>query len=225
MDRRARERDARSGAHRRLVTARRLAPLALAAGLLTVTSAPSLASARSPNVPFPPLLCSPARPSISGHEAQQDDLTVNPGCSGSRGRKALAHVAGTRAFCATCHGEPARMRGVAAHPAYDPALRALFNLEAHISGAARSTKRPRRSPTSCSNCGPSTALVAQQSRGLPISVVVDGPMRPLLGSGRSLYYQQQGQLNLSCAQCHEEAWGKRLRAERISQGHPNGFPA
>ena len=27
-----------------------------------------------------------------------------------------------------------------------------------------------------------------------------------------------------CAQCHEDHWGKRLRAERISQGHANGFP-
>lgn len=25
--------------------------------------------------------------------------------------------------------------------------------------------------------------------------------------------------------CHDHNWGKRLRAERISQGQPNGFPA
>ena len=44
-------------------------------------------------------------------------------------------------------------------------------------------------------------------------------------AGRALYYERQGQLDLSFAQCHEQSWGKRLRAETISQGHPNGFPA
>ena len=51
--------------------------------------------------------------------------------------------------------------------------------------------------------------------------MVGAPRPPLLRGGP----QQQGQLDLSCAQCHEQRWGKRLRAERISQGHPNGFPA
>lgn len=49
--------------------------------------------------------------------------------------------------------------------------------------------------------------------------------RPFLEAGRRLYYEQQGQLDISCAQCHEQSWGKRLRVEMISQGHPNGFPA
>ncbi len=70
-----------------------------------------------------------------------------------------------------------------------------------------------------------TALVAHQSRGLPMRVAVDGPARPFFEAGHTLYYEQRGQLDLSCAQCHEQSWGKRLRAERISQGHPNGFPA
>ena len=69
-----------------------------------------------------------------------------------------------------------------------------------------------------------TALVAHQSRGGPMSVRVDGPARPFFEAGRALYYERQGQLDLSCAQCHEDNWGKRLRAERISQGHANGFP-
>ena len=57
-----------------------------------------------------------------------------------------------------------------------------------------------------------------------MSVRVDGPARPFFEAGRALYYERQGQLDLSCAQCHEDNWGKRLRAERISQGHANGFP-
>ena len=32
-------------------------------------------------------------------------------------------------------------------------------------------------------------------------------------------------MNLSCAHCHEANPGKRLGAETLSQGPPNGFPA
>jgi sulfur-oxidizing protein SoxA len=32
-------------------------------------------------------------------------------------------------------------------------------------------------------------------------------------------------MNLSCAQCHDQSWGKRLLAETISQGHGNAYPA
>ena len=36
---------------------------------------------------------------------------------------------------------------------------------------------------------------------------------------------RQGQLNLSCAHCHERNRGKTLLAEPISQGQSNSFPA
>jgi sulfur-oxidizing protein SoxA len=31
-------------------------------------------------------------------------------------------------------------------------------------------------------------------------------------------------LNLACAQCHDDSWGRKLRGDTISQGHPTGFP-
>jgi sulfur-oxidizing protein SoxA len=57
-----------------------------------------------------------------------------------------------------------------------------------------------------------------------MSVAIDGPARPFFDRGRALYHQRQGQLDLACAQCHDQSWGKRLRVERISQGHATGFP-
>ena len=33
-----------------------------------------------------------------------------------------------------------------------------------------------------------------------------------------------GQLNLSCAQCHDILAGQRLAGSVIPQGHPNGYP-
>ena len=67
-----------------------------------------------------------------------------------------------------------------------------------------------------------TAYVAHQSRGLPIEVKAGGDR---LEAGRKAYYQRRGQMNLSCAHCHEANPGKKLGAETLSQGQPNGFPA
>ena len=230
MDRRARERDARSGAHRRLVTARRLS-LACPCRRSPDRHASSVACLRPGAQTCHSLRCSAlrARLSISGHAgAAGRSHRQSRHALGRRGRKALAHVRWNQGHRLRHLPRRARAHEGCRHP-----LSRLRSRAAHTA----STSRPASSGAASQHQEASplayesqqllalTALVAQQSRGLPISVVVDGPMRPLLGSGRSLYYQQQGQLNLSCAQCHEEAWGKRLRAERISQGHPNGFPA
>jgi sulfur-oxidizing protein SoxA len=39
-----------------------------------------------------------------------------------------------------------------------------------------------------------------------------------------LYRQRLGQINLSCAQCHDERWNGKLAGTAITQGHPNGYP-
>ncbi len=36
--------------------------------------------------------------------------------------------------------------------------------------------------------------------------------------------QRQGQLNLACANCHDDNWDKRLAGSAITQGHPTGYP-
>lgn len=36
--------------------------------------------------------------------------------------------------------------------------------------------------------------------------------------------QRIGQLNLACAQCHDERWGQRLGSSVIPQAHPIGYP-
>jgi sulfur-oxidizing protein SoxA len=60
---------------------------------------------------------------------------------------------------------------------------------------------------------------------MPTAVSIDGPARASFERGRAFYTMRHGQMNLSCAQCHDQNWGKRLYAETISQGHGNAFPA
>jgi sulfur-oxidizing protein SoxA len=42
--------------------------------------------------------------------------------------------------------------------------------------------------------------------------------------GHGLFNQRIGQLNLSCAQCHDDNWGKSLAGNKIPQAHPTGYP-
>jgi sulfur-oxidizing protein SoxA len=160
--------------------------------------------------------------------AQQEDLAVNPGMLWiEQGDRLWREAAGAEEkSCASCHGEPSSLAGVAARsPAFDAKAQRLLNLEARIQQCR--IERQKAAPLAYESQPllSLTALVAHQSRGLPMRVAIDGPARAFFEAGRTLYYERQGQLDLSCAQCHEQSWGKRLRAEKISQGHPNGFPA
>ena len=42
--------------------------------------------------------------------------------------------------------------------------------------------------------------------------------------GQQRYRQRIGQLNLSCAQCHDDNAGGRLGSSQIPQAHPTGYP-
>ncbi|WP_405364349.1 sulfur oxidation c-type cytochrome SoxA [Roseobacter sp.] len=68
------------------------------------------------------------------------------------------------------------------------------------------------------------ALIGLQSRGMPMNVAIDGDATPYWEQGKEMYYTRYGQLELSCANCHEDNYGNRIRADHLSQGQVNGFP-
>ena len=43
--------------------------------------------------------------------------------------------------------------------------------------------------------------------------------RPFYEQGKEMYYTRYGQLELSCANCHEDNYGNMIRADHLSQGH------
>jgi L-cysteine S-thiosulfotransferase len=69
-----------------------------------------------------------------------------------------------------------------------------------------------------------TAFVAKHSRGMPIELSVNEKTKPHIDAGRAFFHRRQGQLNLACAQCHDENWGKKLAGTPIPQAHPTGYP-
>lgn len=68
------------------------------------------------------------------------------------------------------------------------------------------------------------ALIGLQSRGMPVNVAIDGDAAPFWEQGKEMYYTRYGQLEMSCANCHEDNYGNMIRADHLSQGQINGFP-
>lgn len=161
-------------------------------------------------------------------QEQQDDLTDNPGMLWvERGGELWKEPAGPEAkSCASCHGAPETMKGAATrYPRVDEKLGRLVNLETRIQACVAQHQQALVPPYESQELLALTALVAHQSRGLPMSVKIDGPAASYFAQGDKLFHEKQGHLDLSCAQCHIENWGKRLRTETLSQGYANGFPA
>jgi sulfur-oxidizing protein SoxA len=68
------------------------------------------------------------------------------------------------------------------------------------------------------------ALVALQSRDLPLQPGRDARSDALASQGEQLFRSRMGALELSCADCHESRAGLRLGGSLIPQGHPTGYP-
>lgn len=66
--------------------------------------------------------------------------------------------------------------------------------------------------------------IALQSRGLPLTPATDKEAKQSAARGQQLFTTRIGQLNLSCAQCHDNNAGKRLAGALIPQGHANAYP-
>jgi L-cysteine S-thiosulfotransferase len=160
--------------------------------------------------------------------AMQDDETANPGMLWVlQGESLWARKAGATArSCQDCHGNAeASMKGIAArYPAFDAVLARPLDLEQRINRCRTENQRAEPLAWESEDLLALTAFVARQSRGLPIAVVAGPELRPFLDLGKELFRQRQGQLNLSCSQCHDDNWGKRLASSVIPQGHPTGYP-
>lgn len=128
--------------------------------------------------------------------------------------------------CAGCHGDAAQsMRGVAArYPGFD----AQGGRPIDLQGKINSCRQTKQSAQPFAHEGREllalTAYVAHQSRGLAVTPAKDDRLAPFRAKGRRLFERRLGQLDLSCAQCHDDQWGKRLGGSIIPQAHPTAYP-
>jgi L-cysteine S-thiosulfotransferase len=159
----------------------------------------------------------------------QNDEFANPGMLWvERGEKLWSEPAGRmRQSCTGCHQDAkTSMRGVAArYPKVDAESGRLVSLEGRINLCRKRRMGAEPYKYESEDLLALTAYLAHQSKGVPVGVGIDGAARPHFDAGEAAYRLRRGQMNLSCAHCHEANWGKRLLSETISQGQPNGYPA
>ncbi len=160
--------------------------------------------------------------------AIQDDDTANPGMFWVLDGEALwrREAGEARQSCAGCHGDAAiSMKGVAArHPAFDGALGKVVDIEDRVNICRVERQRATPLARESKELLALTAYLARQSRGAPISVAEDPETRRAIETGRDIWNRRQGQLNLSCAICHDDNPDRKLAGARIPQAHPTGYP-
>ncbi len=160
--------------------------------------------------------------------AMQDDDTTNPGMLWVLDGEALwtRKDGAAGKSCADCHGDArTSMKGVAArYPAFNATRGRPIDLEQRVNTCRSDHQQATPLPFESKELLALAAYVGRQSRGMPIEIADDEQTRPFLQAGRDLFHQRQGQLNLSCAQCHDDNWGQKLAGALIPQGQPTGYP-
>ncbi len=159
--------------------------------------------------------------------AMQDDDSANPGMLWvSEGRALWAKREGAaNKACADCHAGESAMSGVAArYPVFDAATAKPIDLGQRVNRCRVEQQQAEPLAAESRALVALSAFIARQSRGQPIAPPDDPRLRPFVEAGEALWRQRQGQLNLSCAQCHDDNAGGRLAGATIPQGHPTGYP-
>jgi sulfur-oxidizing protein SoxA len=128
--------------------------------------------------------------------------------------------------CASCHGAPEdSMKGVrAVYPKWNEEAGEVRTLAMQINACRTENMGADAYKYTSGSMANMEALISMQSRGMPVNVAIDGPVAETWEKGKELYYTRFGQLELSCASCHEQNYGNYIRADHLSQGQINGFP-
>jgi len=149
--------------------------------------------------------------------ALQDDPFANPGFLWVERGAALWTGEG----CGRCHAVSDTRP--AAFPRYEETSGALINLEGQVNRcrdhAGAASWAYESEPLLAL-----TAFLLNRERGATVEPAADPRAEPFRQAGEAFFHRRRGQLDLSCADCHDRLAGLRLRGERVSQGHTNGFP-
>lgn len=159
-------------------------------------------------------------------KGMQDDDFANPGMTwydiGEANWSKKDGEAGKS--CSDCH-KVSDMKGVGArYPIYDEKLKKLVNIEERINNCRKVNMKAKPWKYDSNNMLGLAIFVNAQSRGMTRNVKIDGPAAEHFKKGKDFYYQRRGQLDMSCAHCHEKYYGQKIRMNVLTQGQSNGFP-
>lgn len=159
-------------------------------------------------------------------QKMQDDDTANPGMLFVQlGQQLWSKPAGAaNKACADCHTVP-DMKGVAVrYPAISKDGDKPVDLEGRIRLCRTANQQAEPLPSESRDLLSLMAFVANQSRGMPIAPSDDPRLAPFREQGAAIWGRRHGQLNLSCAICHDDNAGKKLAGVSIPEAHPTGYP-
>ncbi len=161
-------------------------------------------------------------------QAMQRDDTLNPAMLWVQQGAQLWRQAGgrTNRSCAGCHGDAAQaMRGVATrYPAFDASTQGPINLAQRINRCRQDQQQAPAWRFEGEELLALESYLALQSRGMAVQAVDDPRLQAALAHGSQRYQQRLGQLDLSCAQCHDQRWGRRLGGTTIPQALATSYP-
>ncbi|MEP2716938.1 sulfur oxidation c-type cytochrome SoxA [Pseudophaeobacter sp.] len=128
--------------------------------------------------------------------------------------------------CASCHDDVEEsMAGVrAVYPKWNEEAGEVRTLAMQVNDCRENQMGAKPWKYTGGDMTAMEALISVQSRGMPVNVAIDGPVQSVWEQGKEMYYARTGQLELSCANCHEDSYGLMIRADHLSQGQINGFP-
>ena len=135
---------------------------------------------------------------------------------GSKG-KSLAEV------WEDCSGVAAEVAGTV-YPRYHEGAGKVLSLEQQINFCRETAMGAEPYKWEKADMLGMTAYIRYLANGSTININIDGPANNMFKKGEELYYERVGQLDMSCAHCHEDNYGNYIRADMLSQGNINGFP-
>ncbi|MBM1220225.1 sulfur oxidation c-type cytochrome SoxA [Ponticoccus sp. SC2-23] len=150
-------------------------------------------------------------PGMLGVESAMSDFTTAMGADGES--------------CASCHDGPESLSNVrATYPQWDEEHGEVQTVEMQVNECI--TERMGAEPwgynsTEMINM---SGLISWAGRGEIVDIAIDGPAQETWQMGKDLYYTRTGQLELSCANCHEDNYDNYIRADHLSMGMLTGFP-
>jgi sulfur-oxidizing protein SoxA len=157
------------------------------------------------------------------NQVLQNDMTLNPALfSLLEGEKLWSESENKQRSCASCHQSQMRMKGVATR--YPQLVNnKLTTLEDRIN-MCRSRQGLKAFDYESPSLLALSNYIAYQSRGQHIDIRLNARLKAHAQEGERLFNTRMGQINLSCAQCHEERAGGLLGGVTIPQAHPTGYP-
>jgi sulfur-oxidizing protein SoxA len=145
--------------------------------------------------------------------------------------------------CSSCHTLEKVVKAVPNFPKLD-ALQKLINLEDQISICRQRVAATANANSIATTTASTQSFYNDDNPTLELSTFLNDAARQLtiniapptnpsyaaiwkqnVADGEKLFKTRLGHMNLSCQQCHDGKVGASMRAQKITPGHPTGFPA